>query len=116
MARFAVSGFAESTLCAYAEEDWTGADGLGDAGIAAVVAAYKLGNGTGLVVTRESADLVCDGLTDLSNTEDEIAEIDRKKAPRQRDPERMKYARLASNGLSSLAMRIARGFRASKES
>lgn len=110
--RFAVSGFAESTLCAYAEEDWSGADGMGDAGIAAVVAAYKLGNGTGLIVTADTADVVCDGLTDLSNTEDEIAEEERKTAAYGRDPERMKYARLASNGLSALGMRIARAFRA----
>ena len=106
MARFAVSGFAESTLCAYAEEEWQE-----DAGIAAVVAAYRAGKGKALVVSPESASLVCDGLTDLSNTEDEIAENERKKAPGKRDPERMKYARLASNGLSTLGTRICRAFR-----
>jgi hypothetical protein len=109
--RFPVSGFAESTLCAYAEEDWSGADGLGDPGIHAVVLAYRAGGGKALVVTPESADLVGEGLTDLSNTEDEVAEEERKKAPRQRDPDRMRFARAASNGLSGLGMRIARAFR-----
>jgi hypothetical protein len=108
--RFPISGFAESTVCAYAEEDWSGSDGLGDPGIHAVVLAYRAGNGTGLVVDASTYEAVWSGLVDLSNTEDEIAEEERKKAPARRDPERMKYARAACVGLSNLGTRIARAF------
>jgi hypothetical protein len=110
MARFPVSGFAESTLCAYAEEDWSGADGLGDPGIHAVVLAYRAGNGKALVVDRATYEAVWSGLVDLSNTEDEIAENERKQPVSRRDPERMRYARAACVGLSNLGTRIARTF------
>jgi hypothetical protein len=107
--RFPVTGYAESTIAAYAEEDWTGADGLGDPGIAAVVAAYKAGGGTALVVDPIVASLVIEGLTDLSNTEDEVAEAERKKGAK-RDPDRQRHARAACVGLSNLGTRIARSF------
>lgn len=108
--KFLVSGYAESTIAAYAEEDWSGADGLGDPGIHAVVLAYRAGGGNALVVERATYEAVWSGLVDLSNTEDEIAEMERKQPASRRDPERLKYARAACVGLSNLGTRIARAF------
>ncbi len=62
--RFRVGGFAESTICAYAEEDWSGADGLGDPGIDAVVSAYRAAQGRALIVDATNRDRVLEGLTD----------------------------------------------------
>ena len=51
------------------------------------------------------ADAVVDGLTTLSNTEDERAED---RAERRRDPEGTRYARLSAGGLSELSVRVCR--------
>jgi hypothetical protein len=109
--RFPVRGMATSTLDAYSGEDWSGADGFGDPGIHAVALAWKAGKGRALVVDPDALDAVLDGLTDLSNSEDEIAEEERKTAKYGRDPERMRHARQASDGLSAVSTRIARAFR-----
>ena len=93
--RVPVTGWAHSTLTAYAEEDWS-AD---DPEIEAACAAYRAGKGRALVVTLENAERVCGGLVTLSNTEDEVAE-------RRRDPaEQRRMARWASLGLSGLHSR-----------
>ena len=94
--RVPVSGWAVSTLTAYAEEDWSEED----PGIEAVCAAYQAGKGRALVVSMENAAIVCEGLVTLSNTEDEAAE--RRNTP----PETRRMARWASLGLSGLHSRV----------
>ena len=93
--RVPVTGWAHSTLTAYAEEDWS----VDDPEIEAVCVAYRAGKGRALVVTLESAEAICGGLTTLSNTEDEAAE-------RRRDPaDQRRMARWASLSLSGLHSR-----------
>ena len=98
MIRVRCAGWAASSLEIHAEESWTG-----DAPeIEAVCAAFRLGGKKALVFDIADADLVLDGLTTLSNTEDERAED---KNAKRRDPEGTRYARLSSNGLSALGCR-----------
>lgn len=93
--RVPVSGWAHSVLEPCCELEWKE-----DPEIEAVCAAYRAGKGRALVVSMENAALVCEGLTTLSNTEDEAAE--RRNTP----PETRRMARWASLGLSGLHNRV----------
>ncbi len=108
--RFSVRGMATSTLDVYSDEDWSGKDGFGDPNLHSVTEAWRAGGKKSLLVTSGTVERVVDGLTVLSNTEDEIAEQERRTAKHRRDVERMRHSRSASNGLSSLAICIARAF------
>ena len=94
-----VHGYAASTLEIYGEEDWT----TDAPEIEAACAAFRRGNKRALVFDRAAADAVLDGLTTLSNTEDEQA-VDR--ALRKHNPESARFARLASDGLSRVSVRL----------
>ena len=111
---FPVRGFAASTLDAEADglRDDPDAEPFDedDAAIRVVVRAYEAGNRKALIVSSADADTVIAGLTALANTEDERAEIERKKPASKRDPESQRMARAASDGLSALSMKIARAF------
>ena len=103
--RVPVRGWAASSIEIHAEESWSE-----DAPeIEAVCAAFRLGGRKALAFDLADADLVVDGLTTLSNTEDERAED---KNQKRRDPEGTRYARLSSDGLSSLSIRVCRAVRA----
>lgn len=100
-------GWALSTLEVYAAEDWREVPDAGD--LEAACAAYRAGGPylTGdaprrLVFTEEDAPRVAAGLVELCNTEDELAEG----RNRLEDPERRRWARHASRGLSTLAARV----------
>lgn len=93
MIRLPVAGYADSTLTAYSEEDWT----EDDPEIEAVCAAYRAGKRRALVFDAGQAEALWAGLVTLSNTEDEAATQER------RDPERRRMCRAASVGLSGLA-------------
>lgn len=112
-ARLRVTGFAISTLHAFAEECILGEDDRRDEGMAdvcAVLDAYLAGGPylTGnapryLVFPADRADSIRRGLTDLANGEDDEADV-----RRRNDPEGARYARAARDGLSTLARRAGR--------
>ncbi len=102
--RLPVGGFALSTLTAYAEECW----GDDAPEIEAVTAALRAGGGSSLVFNAADADHVADGLTALSNTEDEEAEAEARLPKSQRDPERVRMLRAAATGLSTLSCKARR--------
>lgn len=99
--RVAVRGWAASSLEIHSEEDWT--DDAPE--VEAACLAFRRGLRRCLVFSLNEADAVVDGLTTLSNTEDERAED---RAERRRDPEGTRYARLSSDGLSELSVRVCR--------
>lgn len=102
---FPITGHAASTIECYAEEvaDWEE-----DAGLVALIHAFRAGGPylTGaaprkLVVTRAAALDVADGLCDLANGEDDMADH------RRRDhPELAAMHRAGQRGLSSLRSRV----------
>jgi hypothetical protein len=97
--RVRCAGWAASSLEIHAEESW--AEDAPE--IEAVCVAFRLGGKNALAFDLADADLVVDGLSTLSNTEDERAEDrDRKR----RDPEGTRFARLSSDGLSKLSIRV----------
>jgi hypothetical protein len=97
--RIPVRGWAASSIEIHAEESW-----VDDAPeIEAVCAAFRRGNRRALAFDLADADLVLDGLTTLSNTEDERAEDLNAK---RRDPGSTRCARLSSDGLSKLSIRL----------
>ena len=98
MIRVAVRGWAASTLEPYAEEDWS----VDAPEIEAVCVAFRRGDRRALAFYPSEADAVLDGLTSLSNTDDERAED---KNERRRDPEGARIARLASSGITKLSQR-----------
>jgi hypothetical protein len=103
--RFRVAGFAEATLFAYAEEAWPE-----DPDLDAACAAFRAGGRIALLVEPGSARAVVAGLHRLANTEDEIAEEERRWHPARRDADRARMARAAASGLSTLALRVARAW------
>lgn len=99
MIRVRCAGWAASSIDIHAEESWTE-----DAPeIEKVCAAFRLGGKKAVAFDLADADLVIDGLSTLSNTEDERAED---KNAKQRDPEGTRFARLSSDGLSKLSIRV----------
>ena len=104
--RFLIRGYAESTVACYSEEEWS--EEWPE--IEAACESLRLGAGRALVVSPETIEQVVAGLIVLSNTEDEIAERERRQPIDRRDSERLRSARAASIGLSTLASRIARAF------
>ena len=94
-----IRGFAASTIAMYKEllSDDPSAFGEDDANLLTLLRAW---NGKGLEVNDGNREAIRSALTDLSNTEDEIAESERKTAAHRRDTERMRHSRAASDGLS----------------
>lgn len=100
-----LSPLATSTVQIYADEDWT--DDAPE--IEAVCRAWRAGGRRErLVVDPAEVEQVIDGLTTLSNTEDENAE-GRNRHP---DPEVRRIARGACQGLSGASSRLGRMARA----
>jgi cation transport regulator ChaB len=94
---FAVRGYAETTIDAYAEEDWRDDE---SPEIYAVCSAWQRDRRR-LAVTPDTAHKIAWGLIEMANTEDCAAEINKKKAP-----ECAAMSRAARDGLSTAARRI----------
>ena len=110
-ARFPVKGYAESSLLCAAEvyEDPRFEDPTddGDDDVAAVVRAWRRGGSKALVVEPAEADAVRRGLNALANCEDAAAEMEQSRALAKRDPEIIRAACAARDGLTRLALRVA---------
>ena len=72
----------------------------------ALAQAYAEGERKVLHVMLPDADIVCDALVYLLNSEDDVVEQERAKSPAKRDPERMNAARRARDGLTRVCERL----------
>lgn len=106
--RIPVRGFAHSTLLCcfemYAEDAEDQDEDCRH--LAAVAAAYQRGNFKALAFAPSDVRAIRFGLLDLMNGEDFVAEAEAKKPKHKRDPDTVRHARAARDGLSSIYDRL----------
>ena len=109
--RLPVRGYAESSLLCAAEvcEDPRPGDPADDSDddIVAAVRAWRRGKSKALVVEADDALAVVRGLNSLANGEDATAEMEMRRPLAKRDPQTIRAARSACEGLTGLARRVA---------
>jgi hypothetical protein len=106
--RIPVRGFAHSTLLCcfemYAEDAEDEDEDCRN--LAAVAAAFQRGKFRALAFAPSDARAIRFGVLDLLNGEDSVAEAEARKPKHKRDPDTIRHARAARDGLSGIYDRL----------
>ena len=108
LTRIPVRGFAHSTLLCCFEMYLEDAEDEDEdcRNLAAVAAAFQRGKFKALVFAPSDVRAIRFGLIDLLNGEDFVAEAEAKKPKHKRDPDTIRHARAARDGLSGIYDRL----------
>jgi hypothetical protein len=106
--RIPVRGFAHSTLLCcfemYAEDAQDEDEDCRN--LAAVAAAFQRGRFKALAFAPSDVRAIRFGVLDLLNGEDSVVEVEAKKPKHKRDPDTIRHARAARDGLSGIYDRL----------